>query len=141
MTKPPSIWTAVMSFFVRQGPVKLPNCFVADPDDVALHERGRQQADAMCEFFSGVTIDRAICSGLRRTRETASRVLGKRDLAIEIHAGFAEIRPPRDDRSSELDLIDSVAFSHWRATESPPCGRHGRSGTPVDEIQKLVALH
>ncbi len=91
---------------------------VADPDDVALNEWGCQQADAMCELFSAVTIDRAICSGLRRTRETASRVLGKRDLEIEIHADFAEIRPPRDGRSSELDLIDDVAFSHWRATET-----------------------
>ena len=91
---------------------------VADPDDVALNEWGRQQADAMCELFSGVTIDRAVCSGFRRTRETASRVLGERGLEIEIHAGFQEIRPARDDRSSELDLIDNVAFGHFRATEN-----------------------
>lgn len=91
---------------------------VANPDDVALNEWGRQQADAMCELFSGVTVDRAVCSGIRRTRETASRVLGKRDLEIEIHAGFQEIRPARNDGSSGLDLIDNVAFGHWRATES-----------------------
>lgn len=91
---------------------------VTDPDDVPLNNWGRQQADAMRELFSGVTIDRAVCSGFRRTRETASRVLGERDLEIEIHKDFQEIRPARDERSSELDLIDNVAFGHWRATES-----------------------
>jgi probable phosphoglycerate mutase len=91
---------------------------VADPDGVALNEKGRAQADAMHDMFAGVTVDRAVCSGLRRTRETASRVLGGRDLELEIHAGFEEIRPGRDDRSFEIDLVANVAFSHWRATES-----------------------
>jgi probable phosphoglycerate mutase len=91
---------------------------VADPDDVALNERGRSQADAMSQMFAGVTIDRAVCSGLRRTRETASRVLGDRDLEIEIHAEFAEIRAARGEPPAEFDLIENVAFSHWAATES-----------------------
>ena len=59
---------------------------VADPDGVALNQKGRAQADAMCALFANVTIDRALCSGLRRTRETASRVLGNREIEIEIHA-------------------------------------------------------
>ncbi len=90
---------------------------VADPDGVALNEKGRQQADAMCELFSGVTVDRAVCSGLRRTRETASRVLGERELDIEIHSGFGEIRPARGEGAYDLDLIEHVAFSHWKATK------------------------
>jgi len=91
---------------------------VADPDGVSLNQKGRAQADAMRDMFAGVTIDRAVCSGLRRTRETASRVLGERDLELEIHAGFEEIRAARDDQSHEIDLVEQVAFSHWRATES-----------------------
>ncbi len=91
---------------------------VADPDGVSLNEKGRAQADAMRDMLASVTIDRAVCSGLRRTRETASRVLGKRDLELEIHAGFEEIRAARDDQSSEIDLVEQVAFSHWRSTES-----------------------
>ena len=91
---------------------------VANPDDVALNERGRKQTDAMSRLFAGVTIDRAVCSGLRRTRETASRVLGDREVEIEIHAAFAEIRPARGGAPPQVDLIENVAFSHWRATES-----------------------
>ena len=93
---------------------------VPDPDDVALNERGQAQADAMRELFAGVTVDRAVCSGLRRTRETASRVLGERELELEVHAGLEEIRPARGEEAYDLDLVDlvdQVAFSHWRATE------------------------
>lgn len=92
---------------------------VADPDDVALNARGRQQAVAMCELFASITIDRAVCSGMRRARETASRVLGKRDLVLEDYPQLREIRPARDERSAaSLDLIEHVAFGHWAATES-----------------------
>jgi probable phosphoglycerate mutase len=91
---------------------------VDDPDDVALNERGREQADAMSRMFAGVTIDRAVCSGLRRTRQTASCVLGDRDLEVEIREELAEIRAARNEPPSNLDLIENVAFTHWGATES-----------------------
>lgn len=91
---------------------------VADPDGVALNQKGRAQVDAMHDMFAGVTIDRAVCSGLRRTRETASRVLGERDLELEIHAALEEIRSARGDEAYDLDLVEHVAFSHWRATET-----------------------
>jgi probable phosphoglycerate mutase len=91
---------------------------VADPDDVALNERGRQQAGAMCELFTSITIDRAVCSGMRRARETARRVLGNRDLVLEEHPQLREIRAARDEQSVGLDLIENVAFGHWAAAES-----------------------
>ena len=64
------------------------------------------------------TVDRALCSGLRRTRETARRVLGDRDLQIEELADLEEIRPARGEDAYDLDLIEHVAFSHWNATKS-----------------------
>jgi probable phosphoglycerate mutase len=91
---------------------------VDNPDDVALNERGRKQADAMSRLFAGVTIDRAVCSGLRRTRETASRVLGDRDVESGIEEQLAEIRASRDEPPPQLDLVEKVAFGHWAATES-----------------------
>ena len=89
---------------------------VDDPDNVSLNQKGQAQADAMRALFAGVTIDRAVCSGLRRTRETATRVLGQRELEVEIHAEFAEIRAARGEQAYEIDLIEQVAFSHWHAT-------------------------
>lgn len=91
---------------------------VAEPDDVALNARGREQADAMARLFAGITIDRAICSGMKRARETAVRVLGERDVVLEEHPGFREIRAARDGRSAGLDVVADVAFGHWTATES-----------------------
>lgn len=93
---------------------------VADPnpDGVALNAKGQAQAEAMRELFAGVTVDRAVCSGLRRTRETASRVLGERTLEIEIHAGLEEIRAARGDAANDFDLIEDVAFSHWKAASN-----------------------
>jgi probable phosphoglycerate mutase len=91
---------------------------VADPDDVALNEKGQAQADAMRDLFAGVTVDRALCSGLRRTRETANRILGDRELDLEVHAGFEEIRPARGEGAYDLDLVEQVAFSHWHATKT-----------------------
>lgn len=91
---------------------------VDDPDDVALNERGRAQASAMRELFASITIDRVICSGMRRARETATIVLGERDLALEDHPDLREIRAARDERVAGLDLIENVAFGHWAATDN-----------------------
>ena len=90
---------------------------VPDPDIVTLNEKGQSQADAMGQMFAAVTIDRVICSGLARTRETAQRVVGQRNLTIEVNAGLEEIRPATRDGTGNLDLIEDIAFSHWRATE------------------------
>jgi len=90
---------------------------VPDPDVVSLNQKGQSQADAMGQLFAEVTIDRVVCSGLARTRETAVRVMGKRDLIIETNAGLEEIRPATRDGTGNLDLIEDIAFSHWRAAD------------------------
>ncbi len=90
---------------------------VPDPDTVSLNVKGQSQADAMGQLFTDVTIDRVICSGLARTRETARRVMGERDLSIEVDAGLEEIRPAIRDGTGNLNLIEDIAFSHWRATD------------------------
>ena len=91
---------------------------VPDPDSVSLNEKGQSQADAMGQMFAEVTIDRAICSGLARTRQTARRVMGQRELTIEVNAGLEEIRPATRDGTGDLNLIEDIAFSHWRAADN-----------------------
>ena len=90
---------------------------VPDPDVVLLNVKGQSQADAMGQLFAEVSIDRVICSGLARTRETARRVMGKRNLTIEVNAGLEEIRPATGDGTGNLDLVADIAFSHWRAAD------------------------
>ena len=90
---------------------------VPDPDVVSLNRKGREQGDAMRELFANVVVDRAICSGLLRTRETAERVLSGRDISIEADPGLEEIRPAKNYRPGE-DAFNDIAFSHWRAGDS-----------------------
>ena len=66
----------------------------------------------------------AICSGLRRTRETASIVFEDRDLELEVASGLEEIRPATE-RRPEFDLFRDVAYSHWRAGEPGSRFLHG----------------
>ena len=89
---------------------------VPDPDVVQLNERGRRETDAMKDLFRDVPVDRAICSGLHRTRETAERVLDGRDIELSVESGLEEIRPDRF-REFDFDLHTDVAYSHWRAGE------------------------
>jgi probable phosphoglycerate mutase len=90
---------------------------VPDTDRVVLNETGLAQAAEMCELFSDVQIDKALCSGLPRTRQTGETVLGSRDIPLEVNAGFLEIRQLEGEVSGDYDVVADVAFSHWRAND------------------------
>jgi probable phosphoglycerate mutase len=90
---------------------------VPDTENVDLNPRGRAQSVAMRELFATVHLDRAVCSGLPRTRQTGEAVLGERPLTLETLSQFAEIRPKKSDGSENFDIVADVAYSHWRAQE------------------------
>jgi broad specificity phosphatase PhoE len=91
--------------------------WVTDPDNVDLNELGRAQAASMGKMFADVHIDRAICSGLPRTVQTASAVLGGRDIELEIFNAFEEIRPLAGEVEGDYDIFVDVAYSHWKAQD------------------------
>jgi broad specificity phosphatase PhoE len=68
------------------------NTRAPDPHLVPLTPKGREQAAAMGELMSCLTFDRAICSGLPRTVETATAVLRDRKLKLDIIPELEEIR-------------------------------------------------
>ena len=86
------------------------------PDDVPLTEHGVAQARAMGEALaaSGIAIDRALTSGLRRTRETAQHMLESARLAppLDHWEDFQEIRGGRlaAIRNDELHDAFIAAF-------------------------------
>lgn len=92
--------------------------WVADPDVVDLNKRGRAQAEAMAALFSGVQIDRALCTGLPRTRQTGEIVLGDRDVELGVISDLEEIRPKMGQSGGGYDVYADIAFSHWRATQA-----------------------
>lgn len=91
--------------------------WVADPDGVDLNERGRAQAAAMAKLFAGVHVDKALCTGLPRTRQTGETILGDREVNLEDFAELEEIRPLKGESAGGYDIYSDIAFSHWRASE------------------------
>ncbi len=89
--------------------------WVSDPDAVDLNRIGREQAAAMASLFAGVHVDKALCSGLPRTRQTGETVLGDRDIPLENFPELEEIRPAIGASAGGYDVYADIAFSHWRA--------------------------
>jgi probable phosphoglycerate mutase len=53
------------------------------PDGVPLNEEGVEQARALRKALAGISFDRAVCTGLPRTCQTAEIVVRGRGLAVE----------------------------------------------------------
>lgn len=107
-------------YLFRHGAVKYiqpDGNWVADPDAVSLTDKGRRQAEAMAALFAGIPVDKAVCSGLPRTRQTGQIVLADRDIEIGTEPGLEEIRPMQGEASGGYDIYSDVAFSHWRAVD------------------------
>ncbi len=77
-----------------------------NPKRAELTDRGRDEARAAGALLADVPLDRVICSGLARTRQTAELAVAGRGLTIEEDPAFLEIRAgrlsgvPRDAREA-----------------------------------------
>jgi probable phosphoglycerate mutase len=82
-----------------------------DPRLVPLSARGRTEAEAMARLLAGASFDRAVCSGLPRTVETAELVLAGRNLTLERVGALEEVRggaPPDGRRVAPRELAYSI---------------------------------
>ena len=87
------------------------------PKYVSLTERGQGQAQAMAAMLAEVPFDRAVCSGLPRTVETATLVLAGRDLALEERPALKELKSG-DNRGKSMEAIEAAfVFSQESAAE------------------------
>ena len=71
----------------------------------------------MAAWFVDVHVDKAICTGLPRTRETGEAILADRDIELEVVPELEEIRPVKGEVTGGYDIVSDVAFSHWRAEQ------------------------
>ncbi len=111
---------------------------VPDSRAVPLTKRGLEQADEMGTFLSHVTYDRAICSGLPRTLQTAQGILKDRPLELEHMLPFEEIRS-NPERYQTLENLNQVAYSFSNAHE--PGARYGDGEVFADcEARVIGAL-
>lgn len=105
-----------------------------DSRTVSLTERGRSEAAAMGELLADVPFDRAICSGLRRTRETAAIVLGDRKLDVAVVPELEEIHGGDPIARAKLSPVD-YAYAMFQAGEPGACYAAGEPfQTFVDRV-------
>lgn len=101
--------------YVRPDGTRAPDSRV-----VPLTARGRDEAAAMGKLLADVPFDRAICSGLPRTRETASFVLQDRKLDLGIVPDLEEIRGGDAIARAKLSPVD-YAYAMFKAGEPGAC--------------------
>ena len=87
---------------------------------VPLTPRGVEEAGDMANLLKEVAFDRAICSGLPRTQQTARIVLGERRLALEIEPALEEIRGGDPIARANLSPVD-YAYTMFCASEPDAC--------------------
>jgi probable phosphoglycerate mutase len=90
-----------------------------DTHGVPLTEQGCLEAEAAGRAFAHVPIDRAICSGLPRTRQTAELVLAQIENApsLEIDPALVELRGGRAGVKTRQELINTMSFYFEKSGE------------------------
>jgi probable phosphoglycerate mutase len=89
-----------------------------DPRHVPLTEAGREHALAAAELLRDVAFDRALCSALPRSGETARLVLGARLLALQPELRLNEIRGGRL-RAVPAELRDQLIGRAYDCAAEP----------------------
>lgn len=83
--------------------------------DPALNERGIAQAEALGQLLAEAPIDLAVCTGLRRTEQTARLALATRDLSINVIEGLSEAKTGTFedvDSGEDLEALFTRAFDN-----------------------------
>lgn len=74
----------------------------SDERQVSLTPLGREQARKQAAVLASIPFDRAVCSGLPRTRETAALILAGREAPkLEEAPALEEVRPSREIAPAE----------------------------------------
>jgi probable phosphoglycerate mutase len=105
-----------------------------DPRAVPLTARGRREAAHMSELLAPAHFDRAVCSGLPRTVETAEIVLTDKRLPLERVPDLEEVRGGARGAGAAITPRD-VAYSVWQAER--PDGRF-LGGESFEELRVRV---
>jgi probable phosphoglycerate mutase len=111
-------------FLMRHGEaayVRPDGTVTADPRQVGLTEQGRVQARKQAAVLASVPFDRAICSGLPRTVETATLVLAYREQpALETMPALEEIRGgDREHPVEDMTAWLAHVANPWAGADHP----------------------
>ena len=111
---------------------------------VPLTPRGRMEAQAAGRALSHVALDRAICSGLPRTRQTAELVLAQLAEAptLETEPELVEIQGgrPKGLITSRKELIATMSFHFARAGEDGATMMEGGEAFALCQARAVSAI-
>jgi probable phosphoglycerate mutase len=103
-----------------------------DPREVPLTAHGRREAAAMGALLAHAHFDRAVCSGLPRTVETAEIVLPDKRLPLERVPELEEVHGGRRGDGSVVTPRE-IAYSIWQAEHADGRFLHGESFAELRE--------
>jgi phosphoserine phosphatase len=111
-------------YLMRHGHVDYFGKHVQDTGDihtVVLTKRGRSEAEAAGRALSHVAFDRAVCSGLPRTRETAEVALSFVTNApkLEVDPDLVELRGGKPGPVSNRAELIAAMNSHFQRAHEP----------------------
>lgn len=101
-------------YFVRHGAVQYFDSEGRpyDPRGVPLSPEGGRQVETLAAALADAPIDRAVCSGMPRTRQTGEIVLRGRDVVLEADERFKEIRAGRFREIAPEHLERAIARAY-----------------------------
>ncbi|OGO20168.1 MAG: hypothetical protein A2Z14_02235 [Chloroflexi bacterium RBG_16_48_8] len=113
---------------------------------VHLNDRGREQANALAEYFSKIRLRAIYSSPLERTMETAEPIAKVKGLSIETREGLGEIRYGRWEGQLIKTLSKRKLWSIIQNTPSLARFPEGESfveaqDRAVSEIESLRSIH
>lgn len=118
-----------VSYFDSEGPV--------EQTTVNLTKEGQKNAAMMGDLLKNSHFDRAICSGLPRTLQTAKLVLGDREEMLEINPEFKEYRTGNPMALNTWALVEKeLIYVNDMADE--PGARYARGEVIADFHTKII---
>jgi len=105
--------------------------------DPPLNEKGIAQAEALGKALAEAPIDLAVCTGLRRTRQTVRIAIGRRDLEISVIEGLSEAKTGSFSEVETAEDMESLFTRAFDGAEQP--GARFLTGESYAELTLRVA--
>uniref|UniRef100_A0A914CJ21 Phosphoglycerate mutase n=1 Tax=Acrobeloides nanus TaxID=290746 RepID=A0A914CJ21_9BILA len=99
-------------------------------DNSPLSERGRVQAEELGKRFADIEFDHIFCSPFDRTVETATRIVGNKNIPLKVEPGLAEAlylceNPPGFEDPEKLKKKYPLVDTSYKPVFAPPMPREG----------------
>ncbi len=87
--------------------------------DPALNATGVAQAEALGQLLAAAPIDLAVCTGLRRTQQTARLAIGSRSLPIGVIEGLSEAKTGSFEDIDNFEDMETLFTRAFDNAEDP----------------------